>query len=110
MSDDYLFDRSGKPDPEVERLEKLLAPLAHDAPLDELRVRRKRRPPWLVLGVAIAAAAALVIYLALPGRGGTACQGSDGFAFTGLGGNVTCDGAQVARGVLPVGGRLETGA
>ena len=109
MSDDYLFDRSGKPDPDVERLEKLLAPLAHDAPLDELRVRRKRRPPWFVLGVALAAAAALVIYLALP-RGESACSGGAGFAFTGLGGEVSCAGSQVARGVLPVGGQLDTGS
>ncbi len=28
--DDYLWDRSGEPDPEVAALEKLLAPLAHD--------------------------------------------------------------------------------
>ncbi|HEY5926937.1 MAG TPA: FecR domain-containing protein [Kofleriaceae bacterium] len=110
MSDDYLFDRSGKPDPDVERLEKLLAPLAHDAPLDELRGRRKRRPPWFVLGVAVAAAAALVIYFALPGGGGApACGGGAGFAFAGVGGKVSCDGSQVARGVLPIGGQLDTG-
>ena len=108
MSDDYLFDRSGKPDPEVERLEKLLAPLAHDAPLDELRVRRKRRPPWVVLGVAFAAAAAVIIYLVLPRD--RACQSGEGFAFVGLGGEVSCGGDKVARGVLPVGGALETHA
>ena len=27
MSDDYLWDRSGKPDPEVKQLEDLLSPL-----------------------------------------------------------------------------------
>ncbi len=32
--DDYLWDRSGPADPEVARLEQLLAPLAHDRPLD----------------------------------------------------------------------------
>jgi len=29
MNDDYLWDRSGEPDPEVERLENLLEPLRH---------------------------------------------------------------------------------
>jgi ferric-dicitrate binding protein FerR (iron transport regulator) len=108
MSDDYLFDRSGRPDPDVERLEKLLAPLRHDAPLDELRVRRKRRTPWFVIGVALAAAAAVAIYLALPGPR-SACRGTAGFAFSGVGGDVSCGGTQVARGVLPVGGQLDTG-
>jgi hypothetical protein len=109
MSDDYLFDRSGAPDPEVARLEQLLAPLAHDAPLDELRVRRKRRAPWFVLGVAVAAAAAVVIYLALPRRP-TACSGGAGFTFAGVGGEVSCGGTALAHGVLPVGGELDTGA
>lgn len=35
MSDDYLWDRSGEPDPEIERLERALAPLGHDAPWRE---------------------------------------------------------------------------
>ena len=109
MSDDYLFDRSGPPDPEVEKLEKLLAPLKHDAPLDEVRMRRKLRPPWVVLGIALAAAAAIIIYIALP-KGPLACGSGAGFAFDGIGGDVSCNGASVARGVLPVGGRLDTGA
>jgi hypothetical protein len=110
MSDDYLWNRSGPVDPEVERLEKLLAPLAHDAPLDDMRVqRRKRRAPWFVIGVAIAAAAAVAIYVARP-RTQPACRGSDGFAFTGVGGSVSCDGTAVAHGVLPIGGELDTGA
>lgn len=109
MSDDYLWNRSGPPDPDVERLEQLLAPLAHDAPLDDLRIQRKRRAPWFVLGVAIAAAAAVAIYLALP-RGDDICRGGEGFAFTGVGGAVSCGGTAVAHGVLPVGGELDTGA
>ena len=35
MSDDYLWDRSGPPDPDVQRLEELLSPLRHEAPLDD---------------------------------------------------------------------------
>jgi ferric-dicitrate binding protein FerR (iron transport regulator) len=110
MSDDYLWDRSGPPDPDVERLEKLLAPLAHDAPLDELRLRRRRKTPWIVLGVAIAAAAAVVVFVALPRDPAGACRGGEGFAFEGEGGAIACGDARVAAGVLPVGGSLDTGA
>jgi ferric-dicitrate binding protein FerR (iron transport regulator) len=107
MSNDYLWDRSGAPDAEVEQLEKLLSPLAHDAPLDALRMRRRR--PWIVGGALVAAAAAVAIYVALPDPR-PACSGHDGFAFTGVGGAVSCGGASVASGVLPVGGELDTGA
>lgn len=53
MNDDYLWDRSGPPDPEIERLERLLGRYRHDAPL-RVAVHR-RRWPWL------AAAAALIV-------------------------------------------------
>jgi len=36
MSDDYLWDRSGVPDPDAEELDDLLGPLAHDAPLENV--------------------------------------------------------------------------
>ena len=106
--DDYLWDRSGPADPDVQRLEQLLAPLAHDRPLDELKLRRKRsRAPWIISGVVvIAAAAGLVLYLRTS-RG--PCDGDAGFAFTAKGGTVGCANEQVARGVLPVGGVLDTG-
>jgi ferric-dicitrate binding protein FerR (iron transport regulator) len=110
MSDDYLWDRSGPRDPEVERLEQLLRPLAHDAPLDELRLRRRRKAPWIVLGVALAAAAAVAVFIALPREPAAPCAGGRGFPFTGRGGSVSCGGAEVAAGVLPVGGSLDTGA
>lgn len=111
MPDDYLWNRSGTPDPDVQGLEQLLSPLAHDAPLDQLRVRRRSRRPWLVGGALVAIAAAAAIYLALPRpRATVACAGSDGFAFAGVGGAVSCGGTKVASGVLPVGGELDTGA
>ncbi len=108
MSDDYLWDRSGKPDPEVEQLEKLLSPLGHDAPLAQLRPRRRVR--WIIASsVVAAAAAAVVLVVALPrGSEPPPCRGS-GFLFVAHGGAVTCSGAQVATGVLPVGGVLDTG-
>lgn len=40
MANDYLWDRSGVPEPDTKDLEDLLAPITHDAPLDELRGRR----------------------------------------------------------------------
>ena len=45
MNEDYLWDRSGAPDPEIARLEELLAPLAHDVrgvplPFDSARGRQ----------------------------------------------------------------------
>jgi len=64
--DDYLWDGSGEADPEVAKLEQLLRPLAHDRPMDEVRMRRpkRRRAPWIVAGIAaIAAAAVLVLVL-----------------------------------------------
>lgn len=50
MSDDYLWDRSGQPDPELQRLESLLGRYRHEAPL---RSRRSWR--------GLAAAAALIV-------------------------------------------------
>src|SRR5258706_13503461 len=107
MSDDYLWDRSGPKDPDVEKLEQLLAPLAHDAPLDELRLRRRRRVWPIAIGAGIVAAAAIVLYFALPRHPESTCTGGAGFAFRG--GDVTCGGGKIAMGVLPVGGSLDTG-
>jgi hypothetical protein len=108
--DDYLWDRSGPADPDVQRLEELLSPLAHDRPLDELRLERKRgRAPWIA-GIAVAIAAAAVLLLWFRTRPPAPCSGDDGFAFTAKGGTVGCDSGTVASGVLPVGGTLDTGA
>ena len=51
MADEYLWDRTGKPDPEIARLEKLLAGYGYAAP------RRRSRFPMLL---AVAAGLALV--------------------------------------------------
>jgi hypothetical protein len=125
--DDYLWDRSGEAEPDVARLEELLAPLAHQAPLDELRLqqgqRRRPRAPWIVAGIAVAAAAAAAILLWRTSgdhdgdRGSIASGAPDcGSAATGFtfaargGGRVECGGAALAAGVLPIGGVLDTGA
>lgn len=114
--DDYLWDGAGPADPEVARLEQLLSPLAHDRPLDELRLRRPRgRARAVLVGsfagtvVIVAAAAALVFYLRAPNR--PSCTGTQGFTFTAQpGGTVACGGDRIASGVLPVGGLLDTGS
>lgn len=115
--DDYLWDKSGDVDPDVARLEGLLAPLAHTAPLDELRLGRKKRSPrsLFIIGGLLAAAAIVAIVVWPRGAENTteklACGAhATGFAFTARGGNVACGGATVPAGVLPVGGVLDTGA
>lgn len=112
---DYLWDRSGAPDPDVARLESLLSPLAHTAPLDELRLRRakSRMPMFVAMATAFAAVVALVLWWRWPatseGYEGVACTGF-GFPFNGQGGAVKCNGIDLAVGVVPVSGTLDTGA
>lgn len=105
--DDYLWDKTGD-DPEVARLEALLSPLAHQAPLDELRLKRKKsRLPFVIAGVMAAAAA--IVFVIWPRDGvGTSCVGP-GMVFSSSGA-VSCNGDALATGVLPVHGRLETGS
>jgi hypothetical protein len=55
MGDDYLWDRSGEPDPEIARLERTLGRLRH-AP-EVVPLHRRPRARWL----ALAAAAALLL-------------------------------------------------
>lgn len=108
---DYLWDRTGSQDRDVARLEQLLAPLAHDRPLNEVRVQRSRKRAMWIAGVVIAAAAAAVLVIALRGRDGAAlvCGSGEGMAFVAHGGEVACGGGVAARGVLPIGGTLDTG-
>ena len=111
MSGDYLWDRSGEADEDVARLESLLKPLAHDAPLDEMRLARGRRSrlPWFVAaGVFVAAAAAAALWFNRAGAH-AACEGDAGFAFDSAGTGTRCEGRTLASGRLPPGGTLETG-
>ena len=59
MNDRYLWDRSGPPDPEVERLEELLAPLAH-RPAGRPALTVVPRRPTVLRVLAVAAGVALV--------------------------------------------------
>ncbi|MCW5807194.1 MAG: hypothetical protein KIT31_32860 [Deltaproteobacteria bacterium] len=112
--DDYLWDGSGPEDTEVARLEALLAPLRHTAPLDEVRLRRGRGRRILGAAAVLAvAAAAVTLVLVWPraderiGAIANPCAGGEGFAFTAAG-SVACNDRSVARGTLPVKGTLDT--
>ncbi len=97
MRDQYLWDGSGAPDPEVERLELLLRGFRSDRAAPELRIAA--RPRWRAV-----AGAAAAIALAVAGA----------WLVAGGGGGAT-EGWQVARADggpsrLAVGQTLETGA
>src|SRR4249919_3329262 len=72
MSDDYLWDRSGPPDPDVERLESMLGRLRSTPPVPELPgMDQSGRPAlagpaWTLRSIApmLAAAAAVVLMIA----------------------------------------------
>jgi hypothetical protein len=81
MSEDYLWDGSGPPDPDVERLERLLSPLRTTPPVPPIArtgpgdgTRRSRTSAFRTarfLGPALAAAAAVALMIAStlqPGR------------------------------------------
>lgn len=73
MSDEYLWDRSGEPDPEVQRLEALLKPLRHERPAPDFGAiepvaDRASRLNWLRMWwprLAVAGAAAAVALVAV---------------------------------------------
>lgn len=68
MSDDYLWDRSGKPDRDVEKLEQMLGQFRQDVPPPDFgqvpkKVRgfpRRRTYPWIAVAAAAAAVVAIV--------------------------------------------------
>jgi hypothetical protein len=67
-SDDYLWDGSGEPDPEIQKLEALLGKFRHDGPVpvfpEIVRERRWRFFPWrirLVPALATAVGVAVII-------------------------------------------------
>ena len=70
MSGDYLWDRSGRPDPEVEAFERVLAPLRHRGgalalpsgrPPAAVRVGPPRHRAVIAVPLALAAAVALMV-------------------------------------------------
>jgi hypothetical protein len=66
MNDDYLWDKSGEPDPEIQELEEILAPLRYqpkplELPDESLVVRKRNYFPLLAI------AATLIIALLAAG-------------------------------------------
>ena len=70
---DYLWEGAGKPDPDVARLEELLAPAGYrpeTAPIPAPRVQRRSAAVRAALVAGLAAAIAAAVYLAVrPARG-----------------------------------------
>ena len=62
---DYLWDKSGPPDPEVERLETLLAQFRYRPGVRVLPKRRARPALWIALGSAAALLTALGLWQAV---------------------------------------------
>lgn len=121
--DDYLWDRSGTPDPEVEKLERALGPLAHEAPPLELPARSprpastlERLRAWFVPGAGPAwrlalSAAALVVVVGSGAFGWSAWQGSRGWDVHAIAGTPRADGRAIgARDRFVRGEWLETDA
>jgi FecR protein len=58
MNEDYLWDKTGEPDPEIQRLEALLSPLGHKG--GALPAWPSRRRHWLPMTLAIAASLLII--------------------------------------------------
>jgi FecR protein len=116
----YLWDGSGDPDPEVEKLEALLSPSRYDiaarpTPRFEVEGARKRRMRFLPAFASLAAVGALAVVLAvmLSHRGRQAPQLRAGWEISNVRGTLqvgktTVSGSQSMR-PLEVGEVLETG-
>jgi hypothetical protein len=79
MSEDYLWNRTGEPDPETVRLEQLLGPLKYAGPALSHRSRlvKPARLWWLAAAAAVLVAGIVTVPLALRGPL-TSWQSSDG--------------------------------
>jgi hypothetical protein len=100
---DYLFDKEGDPDPEIERLEQLLAPLAYRGTPPPVP---RRLAPVRSIAFALAALSALLLVLVLrPWR-----PALPSWAAVVRDGNVTRDGQPIHGEVrVPVGVWIESG-
>ncbi|MBI4553416.1 MAG: hypothetical protein HY710_14220 [Candidatus Latescibacteria bacterium] len=68
MNDDYLWDGSGEPDPEVEHLETLLSRFRYDGVVPDLSARPRRRVFFRMLAAAAVLLVALTAGLWLAGH------------------------------------------
>jgi hypothetical protein len=74
MNEDYLWDRSGPPDPEIERLERTLAPLRYRHRAEVVYQAPGRPRAWWAAAAAVVLAAAGLSRFAVPQPRATAWQ------------------------------------
>jgi hypothetical protein len=75
MNNNYLWDRSGPPDPEIERLERTLAPLRYRHRADLFGARHTAATRWWAMAAAAAVvAAAVTLEMRTPQAQATAWQ------------------------------------
>jgi hypothetical protein len=113
--DAYLWDKTGEPDPDVARLERVLGTMRHDRPLGQLPARESAdistrvslgRRAWYAVST-MAAAAALILMAGTAWL--TVLQPRIGWAVESLAGEPVVDGQPIDRNSrLAVGGWLET--
>ncbi|HSC29083.1 MAG TPA: FecR domain-containing protein [Vicinamibacterales bacterium] len=115
--DDYLWNRTGTPDPEVVRLERILGELKHQGALPPLPVRREaghRHALWgsrRILRTVMALSAAAVITIVAGAAWFTLVQPRIGWAVETIAGLPAIDGRTVAGSArLGIGGWLVTDA
>jgi hypothetical protein len=107
---DYLWDRSGEPDPDVAHLEEVLGTLRHRSPLADLPARPKRRRS-AVRVILYGLTAAAVVFLVAGAAWLSVGQRRFGWAVQTLAGLPVVDGKALDRGGrLFVGKWLETDA
>lgn len=105
---EYLWDRSGAIDPEVERLEMLLAPYRiHERPLRATRHEQQTASTgiWRA-GLAMAACTAIVLALLLYNNYNSTLH--EGWQFVAEQGHTEVQGREVNSGVLRVGESMQT--
>jgi hypothetical protein len=108
MNDDYLWDRSGTPDPEVARLERQMASLAQQDPPPRFALP-ERPPRKAVMRPLVAAAAVLAIVAVGVSLLRRSPSNAAGWEVTRVAGAPTiASRGMVDQAQLPVGGWLET--
>jgi len=115
MSNDYLWDKSGPPEPDVEKLERMLEQFRHkgEPPRLEKPVVQMPKRPWMRREFLLAAAAValLAVWYGTRGRGLHALPGSEGMMVARLAGAPIVGSKPIpGTGEMAVGQYLETDA